>query len=90
MEQKVANYTVVIEKEKRTGTNTTCYTAYVPILGIATEADTIEQVEKEIKSLIQFHINCLAQERERVPIEAENSLVTKTRVELPNNAIIAY
>lgn len=45
MKQKVANYTVVIEKEKRIGTNKTYYTAFVPLLGIATEADTIEKAE---------------------------------------------
>ena len=54
MKQNIANYTVVINKEKRTGTKKTCYTAFVPTLGIATDADTLEEVQKEIQSLIQL------------------------------------
>ena len=62
MKQNIANYTVVIDKEKRTGTNKDCYTALVPALGIATEADTQAQVKKDIKELVQFHIECLSKE----------------------------
>lgn len=62
MKQKVANYTVIIEKEIRTGTKKACYSAYVPLLGIATEADTIEDVQEEVKSLIGFHLQCLSTE----------------------------
>jgi len=90
MKQKVANYTVVIEKEKRTGTNDTCYTAFVPLLGIATEADSIEQAEIAIKSLLEFHLESLSEEGEEIPLESSNSLVTKTEVALPKNAILAY
>lgn len=89
MKQNVANYTVVIEKEKRTGTSKVCYTAFVPFLDIATEADTIEKVEQEIQSLIQFHIESLVQEGAEIPIEQNNSLVTKSAVNLPYDAIIA-
>lgn len=48
MKQKVANYTVVIEEQVRTGTKKVCYSAYVPILGIATEADTLETVKLKV------------------------------------------
>lgn len=89
MKQQVTNYTVVIEKEKRTGTNKACYTAFVPFLGIATEADTIEKVEQEIQSLIQFHVESLAEEGVEIPVEQGNSLVTKSAVNLPSDAIIA-
>ena len=44
------------------GTKKECFFAYVPVLGIATDADTLEQVQKEIKSLIEFHLQCLAEE----------------------------
>lgn len=90
MKQRVANYTVVIEKEKRTGTNTTCYTAFVPILGIATEANTVEKAEKAIKSLIEFHLQSLSLEGEAIPLETGSSLVTKAQVLLPPNATLAY
>ncbi len=88
MKQIVANYTVVIEKQKRLGTKRNCYTAYVPILGIAADADTVEKIEKEIASLIQFHIESLAQEGEEIPVETENSLVTKSQALIPKGAII--
>lgn len=69
MKQRKADYTIVIEKQKRIGTNSSCYTAFVPVLGIATEADTIEQVKKDIASLMQFHIESLVEEGEMVPLE---------------------
>lgn len=90
MKQRIANYTVVIEKQKRLGANKTCYMAFVPILGIATEADTIEQAEREIKSLIQFHLESLAEEGEEIPIETENSFVTRSQVFIPKGAALTY
>ena len=89
MKQQIANYTVVIEKQKRIGTNKFCYMAYVPILGIATEADTIEQAEKEIKSLIQFHLESLTEEGEEITVEKENSFVTRSQVFIPKGALLA-
>lgn len=77
MKQKIANYTVIIEKQKRLGTNKNCYMAFVPTLGIATDADTIEQVEKEINSLIQFHLETLTEEHELIPVEAKPAFVTQ-------------
>ena len=88
MKQQIANYTVVIEKQKRTGTNKFCYMAYVPILGIATEADTIEQVEREIKSLMQFHLDSLVEEGEEIPIEREAAFITRSQVTIPAGAVV--
>ncbi len=62
MKQNVANYTVIIEQEYRSGTNDLCYSAYVPKLGISTDSDTLEKVQTEIQALIQFHLDSLAQE----------------------------
>lgn len=87
MKQQIANYTVVIEKEKRMGTSKPCYMALVPILGIATEADTVEKVEKEIKSLIQFHIESLVQEKEEIPLEMGEAFVTRAQVNVPRGAL---
>lgn len=89
MKQIVTNYTIIIDQEKRTGTNKTCYTALVPILGIATEADTLEQAQKDIQSLVQFHLESLAKESEPIPVETTPSLVTRFEAKLPENAILA-
>lgn len=83
MKQNIANYTVVIDKEKRTGTNKVCFTALVPALGIATEADTLPQVKKDVKELVQFHIECLSEEGSEIPVESEKSFVTKIEALLP-------
>ncbi len=90
MKKKIANYTVIIEKQKRMGTKKECFSAYVPVLGIATDADTLEQVQKEIKSLIEFHLQCLAEEGEPIPVESSSSLITKTEVNLPQGAVLAF
>lgn len=89
MKQQVANYTVVIEKQKRLGTNRDCYVAYVPVLGIATDADKLEEVEREIKSLIQFHLDSLAEEGEEIPLETEPTFITRSQVNLPKRVILA-
>lgn len=89
MKQNLANYTVVIEKDKRLGTNEDCYSAVVPILGVATEADTLEQVQKDIQALVQFHIESLSEEGEDIPVESNQSLITKIGAFLPNKTRIA-
>lgn len=77
MKQRIFNYTVLISKEKRLGTKDDCYTALVPVLGIATEADTLEEIQKEAKSLIRFHLDSLVDEGEDIPSESGDSFVTK-------------
>lgn len=89
MKQNLANYTVVIEKEKRLGTNEDCYSAVVPILGVATDADTLEQVQKDIQALVQFHIESLSEEGEDIPVESNQSLITKIEAFLPNKSRLA-
>ena len=88
MQRQVANYTVIIEKQRRLGTKQWCYAASVPILGIGTEADTIEQVEKEITALIQFHLDSLVTEGKEVPVEKSQSLITRSEVYLPKGAVL--
>lgn len=89
MKQNIANYTVVIEKEKRTGTNKDCYVALVPALGIATETDTLEGAKKEIKELIQFHIESLFEEGSEIPIESKELFITKVEAFLPSKSRLA-
>ncbi|MBI4028784.1 MAG: type II toxin-antitoxin system HicB family antitoxin [Candidatus Blackburnbacteria bacterium] len=89
MKQNIANYTVVIEKEKRLGTNKECYSAVVPVLGIATEADTLDQAQKDIQVLVQFHIESLSEEGEDIPVESKQSFVTKIEALLPKKTHLA-
>ena len=86
MKQRIANYTVIIEEEKRLGTDKSCYSAQVPILGVATEADSLDKVQRDIKSLVEFHIKSLVAEGEKIPVETSPSLVTRFETILPKNA----
>lgn len=90
MKQDVANYTVIIKKEKRLGTKNSCYSAYVPILEISTEADTFEQAQEDIKSLVQFHLESLVQEGEKIPMEIDHPVLASLNATLPKNAHLAY
>ena len=86
MKMEVTNYTTVINREKRLGTEEVCYTAYVPVLGVATEADTAAGAKKAVEKLVNFHLESLADEGVEVPIESPRSLVTTFRAELPAGA----
>ena len=55
-------YTTVINQEYRLGTDEICFTAYVPVLGIATEADTADQAIKDVEVLVNFHVESLTRE----------------------------
>ena len=55
-------YAVVIEKAQSN------YSAYVPDLpGCIATGNTIEEVEKEIREAIEFHIEGMRQDGENVP-----------------------
>ncbi len=88
MKQRITNYTVIINKEQRTGSKQKCFSAFVPTLGIATDADTLEQVQKRVERLIQFHIDSLAQEGEQIPVEEKSLLVARSEALIPENAQI--
>ncbi|MEK7170831.1 MAG: type II toxin-antitoxin system HicB family antitoxin [Patescibacteria group bacterium] len=89
MKAEATSYTTVINREKRLGTEEVCYTAYVPVLGVATEADTADKAQQAIEELVNFHLESLAEEGIEVPIESPRSLVTTFRAELPAGAKIS-
>jgi len=84
METKVLNYRVIIESDQRTGSQKSCFTAFCPTLGIADDGDTIEEALENIKSLIKFHVRCLLEEKQPIPVDKEDSiLVTSVKISLP-------
>ncbi|MCR4277677.1 MAG: type II toxin-antitoxin system HicB family antitoxin [Candidatus Berkelbacteria bacterium] len=89
MKAKATSYTTVINREKRLGTEDVCYTAYVPVLGVATEANTADEAQKAIEKLVNFHLESLTEEGTEVPIESPGSLVTTFRAQLPAGAKIS-
>ena len=90
MKKKIGSYTVIVERQPRTGSEEYCYMAFVPILGIATEADTLEEVQEKIKELIKFHLESLAEEGEEIPVESEETIITRTKVEFPIQANFSF
>jgi predicted RNase H-like HicB family nuclease len=58
-------------------------------LGIATEADTLEQAQEDIQSLMQFHRESLSEEGEAIPLESPQSFITKIEAFLPKNTRLA-
>lgn len=89
MEKKVLNYRIIIEPDERFGTNESCYTAYVPALGIATDADTIEEAVVNAEDAIETYLDFLLDEGEEVPSgDAKSYFVTTATVEVPKVAQI--
>lgn len=70
----MARYTVVLAPEPDEGG----YSVRVPALsGLSTQGDTYEEAIANARSAIAFHLECLAQEGEKVPEEsAAPQLVT--------------
>ena len=83
--QKYAEYRILITPDARTGSRTPCYTAHVPLLGIATSGDTVEEAFKNIKELISFHLEALRREGEVVPTEiSAEEFIATARVAVPS------
>ncbi len=81
--KKVLNYLVIIEPDKRTGTNKPCFSVYCPILGLVDNGDTIEEAMVNIKKLIKFHLESLSKEGESIPIEEpEKGLISTVQVSI--------
>ena len=84
METKILNYRIIIEPDTETGTEKPGFSASCPTLGIAADGDTIEEALKQIKSLIKFHLKCLAEEGESIPEpDSIQGLVTNITVKRP-------
>jgi len=91
MEKTVLNYRVIIEPDKRTGTDELCFTAYCPKLGIADDGDTVAEALSSIKEGIKCFIEALIKEGVEVPPpdNIEEGVVTSTKISLPSDVKIA-
>lgn len=81
MQTKVLNYRIIIEPEKMG--KKVVYNAYCPTLGLADWGNSIEEAIKHIQSLIKFHIKCLLEEKQEVPVDnLDKEIVVSTRVSI--------
>lgn len=62
MIERNLHYNIIINPDRRTGTEELCYSVYCPSLGLADEGETIESAIANIKKLISFHLDCLVKE----------------------------
>lgn len=85
MEEKVLNYRVIIEPDRRLATDDFCFTAYCPTLGIADSGDTVEEALSNIKEAISVWIETLIRDEMEVPKDdvTENAFITMASVKAP-------
>jgi len=82
MEELIANYRVIIEKETYKD-GAPVYVSTVPTLGISDYGDTIDEAFKNIELAIRFHLECLVEENKAIPYpdQANQFFITNTKVE---------
>jgi len=89
MEKLIANYRVIIEKE-RYKDGSTVYTAECPTLKVYDYGDSIDQTLSSIRDGIELAIKSLIDEGEEVPVDnIEKSIIVNTQVVLPKRAKLA-
>ncbi len=62
-------YQVLVEADRRIGTNERAYTAYVPALGIATDGDTFEHALANAREAAEAYLESFAEDGLDVPTE---------------------
>ncbi len=87
METKVLNYRVIIETDKRLGTEEAGYSAYCPTLDVASEGETIEETLKNIAEALECRLGALAKDKVPIPIpdNPEETIITYSHVQVPEN-----
>lgn len=87
MKQQSKNYLeyrIIIAPDVRMGSRRACFTAFIPVLGIAADGDTVEEARENAKNLIAFHMESLKKEGLALPVEAvANEFITTARVPMP-------
>lgn len=76
--KKILKYTAIFEPAKEGG-----YVVSVPVLpGCVSQGDTFEQASKMIKDAMQGYLAVLKEEKQKIP--QENSNVVITQISIPN------
>ncbi|OGF77324.1 hypothetical protein A3I27_03795 [Candidatus Giovannonibacteria bacterium RIFCSPLOWO2_02_FULL_43_11b] len=78
--RKFLEYRILIIPDTRTGTGKKCFTAYVPVLGIAADGDTVEEARINAEKLVFFHLESLKKEGKQLPLDTEADFITTAKV----------
>lgn len=82
--KRYLEYRILITPDFRIGSKEDCYTALVPVLGIATDGDTVELALENAKNLIEFHLDSLRAEKQLIPVEDfSREFIATARVAMP-------
>ena len=82
--KKYLEYKILITPDTRIGTKRLCYTAFVPVLGIAVDGNTVEETFENAKALIRFHLESLRKEDRPIPMEnSSGEFITTARIIIP-------
>ncbi|PJA21577.1 hypothetical protein COX59_04015 [Candidatus Beckwithbacteria bacterium CG_4_10_14_0_2_um_filter_47_25] len=76
--QTVLDYRVILKSDRRIGTDEPCYVAECPTLGLADDGNTPAEALENIQKTIKFHLECLQQEHQEIPIDKPHSEFTTT------------
>ncbi|MEK7535012.1 MAG: type II toxin-antitoxin system HicB family antitoxin [Patescibacteria group bacterium] len=75
---KKLTYRVIVESDKRTGTNEDAFTAYVPVLGLAADGDTIDEALKNIEGSVSAFVQSMREDNLEIPEDAKEQFVVAT------------
>ena len=78
--KKFLEYRILITPDVRTGTGKKCFTAYVPVLGIAADGDTVEEARINAEKLASFHLESLKKEGGLIPRNADADFIATAKV----------
>ncbi len=79
--KKYYEYRILITPDTRMGSQKSCFTAYVPALGIADDGDSVDEAFRNIQEMIVFHLECLRKEKQPLPVEYPTAdFITTARV----------
>ncbi len=76
LKKKIYKYTVFFEPAEEGG-----YVAYVPILeGCVSQGETLEEAREMIKDAIKGYLEVLKAEKDSLPEESEEALISKVEI----------
>ena len=77
----ILQYRVLVSKDPETG----CVVAEVPALGIADQGADVPEALANIQAVVTFHVECLQEEGEPIPLGEEGEEGSYHHVMLPNH-----
>ncbi len=89
--QTILDYRVILRQDKSVGTNQSCYVASCPTLGVTDDGQTPQEALDNLKSTIEFHLECLQKEGKEIPVDQpREELLTTTQISFPTTSYTRF